>query len=474
MSRFVRQSKYRHVYGTPNKRDNCYDNVRVSSSAWDTNLVKVNPQFISLNWNTVGGGSFAVIPLAQTGKQLDSLPLFSAHAGTVLDTDFHPFNDHIVASGAEDCKVMVWKIPEGGPKEHITTPTVTLSGHQRKVGHVQFHPTAENVLTSAGADFAVKLWDIEHATERIELAGHGELIQSMTYSWTGDRLATTCKDKVLRVFDVRAKTVAQETAGHQGIKGSRAVWLGDLDKLVTTGFSRTSDRQINVWDMRNFKTPVKAMDLDSSSGILMPFYDKETQVLFLAGKGDGNIAYYEYDDANDELYPLADFKSSEPQRGIGFLPKRACNVTSNEIARAFKVHTNLVEPISFVVPRKADTFQADIFPDAPGDEPTVTAAGFFDSDPATPLPAPKLVSMEHGFKVQAKKEFTASSAANEAAASLPGSGASATDLPKEAGELAAAYKALAAENEQLKNDLVQRDLRIKQLEAQLATAHLAK
>lgn len=42
MSRFVRASKFRHVYGTVAKREACYDNVRVSSNAWDSNLIAVN------------------------------------------------------------------------------------------------------------------------------------------------------------------------------------------------------------------------------------------------------------------------------------------------------------------------------------------------------------------------------------------------------------------------------------------------
>lgn len=39
--------------------------------------------------------------------------------------------------------------------------------------------------------------------------------------------------------------------------------------------------------------PVSEMDLDQSAGVLMPFYDQDTSVLFLGGKGDGNIRYYE-------------------------------------------------------------------------------------------------------------------------------------------------------------------------------------
>lgn len=70
---------------------------------------------------------------------------------------------------------------------------------------------------------------------------------------------------------------------------------------------------------------------------------------------DGNIRYYEYD--NDELYPLSEFKAADPQRGMGFMPKRGLNVNECEVARAFKVGTTLIEPISFTVPRKVNIIQ---------------------------------------------------------------------------------------------------------------------
>jgi hypothetical protein len=45
---------------------------------------------------------------------------------------------------------------------------------------------------------------------------------------------TTCKDKKIRVFDVRAGNVVAEMPGHQGVKGTRVEWMGPLDKFVTT------------------------------------------------------------------------------------------------------------------------------------------------------------------------------------------------------------------------------------------------
>ena len=73
----------------------------------------------------------------------------------------------------------------------------------------------------------------------------------------------------------------------------------------------------------------------------------------LAGKGDGNIRYYEYE--NDNLFLLTEYKSSDPQRGMCFLPRRGLNVSDCEIARAFKVAASSIEAIAFIVPRKVRT-----------------------------------------------------------------------------------------------------------------------
>ena len=79
----------------------------------------------------------------------------------------------------------------------------------------------------------------------------------------------------------------------------------------------------------------------------MPFYDADTSMLYLAGKGDGNIRYYEWSDDEKGLYLLSEYKSSDPQRGLAFLPKRAVNISEVEVARGYKVHPTFVEPISF-------------------------------------------------------------------------------------------------------------------------------
>ncbi|KAF9326778.1 Coronin-like protein crn1 [Podila minutissima] len=452
MSRFVRPSKYRHVYGTANKRELCYDNVRVSGNAWDTNLIKVNPKFFSLNWNSSGGGAFAVIPLSMTGKVSDALPLYRGHTAAVLDTDFSPFNDNLIASCAEDSKVFIYTIPDEIGEVDIE-PVVRLSSHGRKVGQVLFNPVAENVLLSASADLTMRLWDVEKGQEKQEITGHMEIIQSVSWNYNGTLVATTCRDKKLRVFDVRSNKVVQQADSHQGIKGSRVVWMGDSGRLATTGFSKMSDRQVNIWDGSNLDNPLRSTNLDTSSGVVMPFYDGDSNMLYLAGKGDGNIRYYEYE--NDELFTLSEFGTNVPQRGIGFMPKRALNVNECEIARAYKVSNGSVEPISFTVPRKSDSFQADLFPDCVGDEAALSADAWFGGETANP----KLISLEKGFTATVKKEFVSSAAAQVAEEVVV--------VPKSDKDYQEAYHKLRQENEDLKNQIAQKDVKIRLLEVQL-------
>ncbi|KAI6041861.1 microtubule binding protein [Pisolithus marmoratus] len=407
MSKFVRASKYRHVFGQAGKREYGYDNVKVSNSAWDTNIISASARYISINWSASGGGAFAILPVPTPfcqalhdvpSKLPDIIPLARTHTAPVLDTAWSPANDTLVASASEDGTCLLWKVPDGlfddwtsdGWEPRDLDPVERVEVSPRKVGQVLWHPTAANVLATASGDYCVRLWDLaDPARPRVTLTGHGDTIQSLAFNMTGSTVATTCRDRKLRLFDARASgDPVRITDGHGGIKGARVVWMGDGDRIATTGFSKMSDRQVGIWETGGLAN-VKTITLDQSAGVVMPFWS-DNGILFLAGKGDGNIRYYEYE--SDTLYALAEHKTAEPQRGMCFLPRRALDVSGCEIARAFKVANSGVEPIAFIVPRKSDSFQSDIYPPALSSEPSLTAAEFFAGKTA-PV---NLVSLEHG------------------------------------------------------------------------------
>lgn len=160
-------------------------------------------------------------------------------------------------------------------------PVSRISGSARKIGQVMFHPTASHVLASASGDYAVKLWDLAATDDPVvTLTGHTDTVQGFAFNDSGTLLATTCRDRKLRLFDPRAGGDAVRiTDGHGGIKGSRVVWLGDKDRIATTGFSKMSDRQVSVWETGSLST-VSSVNIDQSAGVIMPFWS-DNGILFL-------------------------------------------------------------------------------------------------------------------------------------------------------------------------------------------------
>jgi coronin-1B/1C/6 len=279
--RFVRASKYRHVFGKSTRKEGCYDNLHISRNAWDTNLVKANPEYLAVNWEASGGGAFAVLPVNEKGRLPEQIPLFRGHTAPVLDTDWNPFNDRVIASGSDDGKVFIWQVPQGftlyGDTEEPqdVAPVSKLTGHSRKVGQVLFNPAAENILASASGDYTIKLWDIGTGKSNLTLK-HGDIVQSLSWNANGTLLVTTSRDKKLRIWDVRQERAAHEVLGHSGAKNSRVVWMGEHDRVATTGFSKMSDRQMALWDVGNPKEPIGGFTvLDSISSVCMPFWGEK-------------------------------------------------------------------------------------------------------------------------------------------------------------------------------------------------------
>ena len=86
------------------------------------------------------------------------------------------------------------------------------------------------------------------------------------------------------------------------------------------------------------------------------------------------------------------------------MPKRGVNVHENEVMRAYKtVNDNYIEPISFIVPRRSEDFQDDIYPPTTGLKPAMSASEWLAGKEAIP---PK-ISLESVYEGEGLKEVTA-------------------------------------------------------------------
>ncbi|XP_034661537.1 coronin-6-like [Drosophila subobscura] len=383
--RLVRSSKFRHVYGQALKREHGFEDIRVSKTSWDSTLCSVNPKFVAIILETSGGGAFIVLPLGAAGRIPPDYPLVSGHKSSVLDIAWCPHNDNLIASASDDCTIKVWHIPDGGLTTTLTVPKVTLVQHQRRVNLLLWHPTARDVLLSAGWDTKVLVWNVESGQLLVHIDAHPEVLYSASFNWNGTKLVTTCRDKKMRVFDPRSGELESAAECHESARATRAIYLRS-GLIFTTGFSRGSERQYSLRDPQSLHEPIVMASMEMASGVLFPMYDPDTNMIYLCGKGDVVIKYFEVTPEPPFVHYVSTFQTAEPQRGIAMMPKRGCDIAACEVAKFYRLQSNgQCQVVSMTAPRKSDHFQADIYPDALAPQAALTAEQWLAGSVAEPV-----------------------------------------------------------------------------------------
>ncbi|XP_027893406.1 coronin-2B-like [Xiphophorus couchianus] len=382
-----RCSKFRYVFGKPATKEHSYDGVPITRSVHDNHYCSANPCFIAVVTECAGGGAFLVLPIHCLGRVDPHCPRVCGHSGRVLDVKWNPFNDYCIASCSEDCTVKIWDIPVCGVQQNLTKARKTLTGHSRRVAIIEWHPTAENLLLSSGYDYKVLLWDVSHSGSVIRhpvrvvlMPVHHRypseaLLLSVSFNIDGSRLAVTSKDRRIRVLEPRTGKILQ-VSSNKTHRANKVLYIRGLKMLLSTGSSPWNHRQILLWDPDDLSEPLYEEDLDGSAGVLFPFYDPDTQMLYLAGKGDGNIRYYELSSEKPYISFLMEYRSLLPQKGLGVMPKRGLDVSACEIFRFYRLIAvkDLLEPLSMIIPRKqSEVFHEDLYPMTAGNQPALTA-----------------------------------------------------------------------------------------------------
>ena len=409
-SSIVRESKYRHTHVTRVRREEDYENLRLSTTASDGNLITCNSLFMA--YIESAPGAIGVLPLTSVGKNHVPVmapsyqqPLIRGHSSPVQDIAFSGFSTqkHKLFTCSSDSTLKVWEIPEKGYVVDSTTPlAVYTAGSALRA--IACHTTADDIVAVRGTREVTILDTHENEVQEkfkitADVFGANDL-QSLNWSFDGSTLFTSGKDRTLRQFDIRASTspVTQVTSFHGGNRNSRCTWLGPTPYMLSCGHTVTQDREIAIWDSRSLEKPVKRERIDSSTGTLMPFYDPDTCLLILAGKGDTSSRLYEFDGTSGSIHAISNTPLGEVIKGASLLPKQANDLMSCEILRLLKLTENSVQPISYQVPRKEKLkFHDDLFPPTFWEIPaSLSADEWVAGENKAPTPVPLITSTNGG------------------------------------------------------------------------------
>ncbi|NXP68084.1 CORO7 protein, partial [Chloropsis cyanopogon] len=312
-------SRFRHAQGRVLHRDQHLTNLRGLSltTPGESDGFCANRQRVAL-------------PLLSAGGQIAVLE----NGAAVADLTWDPFDPRRLAVAGEDARIRLWRIPEGGLRETLQEPEAVLRGHTEKIYSIRFHPTASDLLVSSSYDMTVRIWELSAGREALCLQGHTDQIFSMAWSPDGKKLATVSKDGRIRLYEPRRSSQPQqEGPGPEGGRGARLVWVCGGDYLLVSGFDSRSERRILLYRAQALpEGPLSVLGLDVAPSTLLPFYDEDTSVVFLTGKGDTRVFLYEVTPEPPYFLECNSFTSNEPHKGFVFLPKTACEVREVEFA----------------------------------------------------------------------------------------------------------------------------------------------
>lgn len=372
-------SKFRHVQGTVMHRDTHITNVKGLNltTPGECDGFCANSQRVAVPLS-ISGGQVAVLERSNPGRLPDTAFPTIQNSVNVVDLCWDPFDTRRLAVAGDDAKIRVWEVPEGGLKETLTEPDLILQGHTEKIYSIKFHPLASGIMVSSSYDLTVRLWNLESGEQVKTLTGHEDQVFAMAWSPDGKLLATVCKDGKVRIYDPRKATApVQEGPGPDGHRGARVVWVCEGKNLLVSGFDSRSERTLSLYSADSLSSgAVSSVSVDISPSTLIPFYDPDTSVVILSGKGDTRVHIYEITSEAPHFVECSSFNASEPHKGLAFLPKSVCNVRDVEIAVALMLTKTTIEPVAFKVPRvKKEFFQDDVYPDtAVSWEPVLSAA----------------------------------------------------------------------------------------------------
>ncbi|EPB71510.1 WD domain, G-beta repeat protein [Ancylostoma ceylanicum] len=297
------------------------------------------------------GGKLGALPIGAKGRRTrKDMAIVCAHGEQVDDFCFMTFNDDLLATCSRDDNVKIWRL--SGEEAKPALECEVNVGHAVLLDALKPHSTASNITAVASVGDAYVV-DVEKKTVAITLNGFSDKGQSLDWSEDGKLLAISAdKGRQVCVYDVRSgSSPIQKLDVHQGLgRESRVLFCGD--RLLSSGFTSKRAQEVHVLDIGKWDKPIHTQEYVSTTGVLMPFYDPDTKLVFLVGKGTNKLFLAEFQTKLPYLSPVYEMSLAEQNLGACLGSKRNVTVMNGEVDTLYQLTKHSIMPIPCIVPRR--------------------------------------------------------------------------------------------------------------------------
>ncbi|KYC37794.1 hypothetical protein WA1_04580 [Scytonema hofmannii PCC 7110] len=167
----------------------------------------------------------------------------SKHTDWVWSVAFNK-DGTLLASGDENGQIFLWKLVNQNWQYYTM-----LKGHGERIRCVVFSPL-ENKLAVAGNSKLVFLWeltDLDNPVRLNQVIEHNDRVLSLAFSQDGCYLASSSRDKTIRIMNLKNNDDTFILGKHDGQAHSVAFNPKRHNVLVSGGF----DEEIKLWDVNS-------------------------------------------------------------------------------------------------------------------------------------------------------------------------------------------------------------------------------
>ena len=182
--------KQKNIQIQGDERISIFFNCDLSSSS-EGRLLAVNDKYMALAWKDKG--TIKLVDSNQPKYVSQELLSFSCGKDNILDMEFSPFDDNVLALSDENGNVHLSRIQQ--KEEVINLDHSLYKGHIQKVTYVNFNPVASNILCSSTSIGVVDVWDSEQFNTYTSI--NLESPTALSWSPNGDLVGISIKNNFL-------------------------------------------------------------------------------------------------------------------------------------------------------------------------------------------------------------------------------------------------------------------------------------
>uniref|UniRef100_A0AAF5DEL8 Coronin n=1 Tax=Strongyloides stercoralis TaxID=6248 RepID=A0AAF5DEL8_STRER len=371
-------SKYKNTTPRIPKKEDTITDLPIGSISATNNAIQSSEKYLSFLIEGEGG-RLAVLPLNDRGRRSrGDLNVICGHQDQICDFTFLPYHEELLVTCSRDDDIKIWKCDNfvNSGDKHITNPFISFNFSRGKYCEaIAGHHSADNILGVA-CDSSGFVANLEGGEIVVEFSNiFEEKAMALGWSEDGSLLAISGnKGRNVGIFDPRAgpdPVVYFNT--HVGFGRESRVLFAD-GKFISSGFTGKRVQELLVYDPRNWNKSMKDVAFNTSTGILIPLYDKDTKLLVLAGKGSSKLILTEILNRDPYVSSVTGQTLAEQTVGACLINKKSCKIMDGEVQRFHQLTKSSIQPIPLIVPRRSyREFHADLYPDTFGNVPGSSA-----------------------------------------------------------------------------------------------------